>query len=399
MKNLIFVILILLTAFIVEMYADDPEPCTEGLECNHDTEYPYRVCDDDEGTFKDEKQCCFSDPTIPYPECPFYEYSEVLIIPVPICLDFDENSGPQETVEVNAKCASGSECPKPQDVYNKIYTQDDCDLAAYKWNCICGIQEDDCACEIKVEFCQDVSRFYEEDDDDDDEYKKMNLIFSEFVTNNDCEIDCETSQPKIIINCSKEFMQSSETHPEYIYFYVNEHYFDVEGEDYLDTKGVGCGYQAKNLTDLITQEVGRMAGLGFYSEPDYCGNHDGLMDSRGSVAVDTSSTDLTNADKCMFMKLYCSEYVSVEEKRIHNDDFGIVIENGNIRISNIGKSGEGISFWLFDALGNQVFRKTGFHSGYDSSLELSVPGISRGIYFYIITSGRKKYCGRLLYLW
>lgn len=337
MKKYYFIIALFFVGNM-NIFSDD---CGEHISCPD--KYPFKYCNN-EGEI-----CTFSE-NDPYDieDINLHNgYIQVLKMAdnmLPLCFEFDE-SGPSIIYGKVCVEACGYDL-----IYEKNRFVTDLNSAAYKWNCLCGIQDDSCKCKVKVGFS--------ENDYDFDNPKKdpasnpVEMGKSDVITN--CQIECDDLY--IYLNHTdlftrKDIAPTDEGDGTPIYKYG--YFFVTSGAvDKWIPAHEGGSVSAYVLEYVLLNQIGQLYGLGH-------NNLGGVMDPDISKGLISSKTELSNSDKCMFVKLYCPEVtVSVDdEEKSENNDYNYPnpFENKtNIRFNVKEDNGANVSILIYDNLGNIV---------------------------------------------
>jgi len=302
MKWLLFIIFSLLSFNI--LFADDH--CGEILNCNPNQAYPYQLCNRNTG---ERAVCCFIDPNNYNPECEWYSIEDGYNLwkqSIPICLEFIDDSEAPTEISLYLMCSNVCPAEDIRQVFRKDWTHYDAEKAGYEWNCVCGKQNEPCACPVKVKFYKDRNKI----GFDPLDYECDKFILKYGGSDNKCPSICDNAT--IYLNNTEEFKHYDRVKQTYQHFYVNDKFFE-DNEDYLYNDN-GCGYGAINLTDALTVAAGQLLGLGYYNmdmyqtSAIYAQSCVGIMNT--TEFGGNKSVGLSNDDKCMFARLYCPEITS-----------------------------------------------------------------------------------------
>lgn len=224
MKKYFVIIIIIILSFNIKtiVFADD---CGDVVNCPKKLR-PYYFCNNNNQIMA---LCAYDPFGIPYDEW-FPKFKNVLKFnnnALPLCLEFD-NSGPDI---IRGKICGNGQC-HTGDIYLKSDFIIDMKKAEQQWKCICGWDENDCGCTVKIGFV-DVNQFQFSDpatqyssnsvwnqffdNTKDKEYFDPELCDGKHiypygpVTRNSCEINCNDIH--IYLNNTKAYTKRDETEP------------------------------------------------------------------------------------------------------------------------------------------------------------------------------------------
>lgn len=357
--------------------------CGQSISCT-DAAYPFRFCDD----YGNIRTLCASDPFSHtdqfYPE--FYIPLKMNNNVQPICLQFDD-SGP---IEIGVKICGDQTCSSDL-VYEKKDFITDMKSAAYDWNCLCGKQDDDCGCTINVGFTEDPFKF-----EDPEEQPAANTVdqYPEKVIKK-CEIQCEDLN--IYLNYTEEFTNKSNATK-----YTGTDYELYYGGNFFVTSGVAnnwpaglSGYKpdAYNLETVLMNQLGRIFGLS--GDPYYGSCYSGGVMDDLRPEPEGAKEDLSDDDKCMFVKLYCTT-LPVEDDNYDNSDIdhynypNPFDTKTNIRFKVTNDLASHVTIRIFNNLGNIVCEVTDkYYDNGTHDIVFDSANLAAGIYYYTIKINNK----------
>lgn len=237
---------------------------------------------------------------------------------LPICARFVNNADAPGVITI--KDANGVDVT----VYDPVKIQEDIDAAVAAWNCICGYTQSN----QQVSTCCTEIKWTRNPADLVSSTPGLSILGRQkygFYTSGACEIGCEEgrlligSNNKMLLNNIEEFRHVASAGPQ------------VEQALYTGTtkpKGPGNTDLIResniwSLRQIITHELGHWLGLehpdnGDQDDPQYiCDGGDAfpaMMNSNGKANDDP--LNLTDQDKCQFMKLYCPALTPVANEVI-----------------------------------------------------------------------------------
>jgi|GEM_PF-6247720 len=362
MKKIIFLLVLILTNN--SLICQNPTPCGQYLDCSND-KTAHRYCTENGIQTK-----CVQNPYTT-------EWGHPLRIPegsMPICLNFI-NSGP-ESVYGTWGCES---CHDLVVAYLKSDFESDMNWSLDDWLCLCGLEDDACQCEIDIEFSDIADNFENPSISTSNNTLDMN---PKNIVNNNCEIDC--SKLKIYLNYTEEFCGIKDASDDFDHFFVSSN-----SEGYND--GI---FNYVNLKSVILYQLAHIFGFGFIeSHSSTCFDPFGIMNSYVKDARDDgksgSSHNLTQKDKCTFMKLYCPELAAtlvedeLQEKQI---EASIFYDKVNFTFQT-GNFSEKVNIELYNLLGKQVMvlQEYNLEAG-EHTISINSENLNPGIYFVTIKS-------------
>jgi len=202
--------------------------------------YAYRLCNTT--TYETKVECIEDLSQLP-------NGYTVLTLPLPICViwEYDENMPSEYTI--------GNETHYNAKVFKNQYSVIECIETPYIWNCLCGKQNETCACTLKAKLSDDYEDFSNE------WWKRdvKDLVAVTKIVRNNCTINCEKT--KISFNNTKEFTGADpQSQYKYRKFYINDEFMQIPG--YLDrTELERFNYRLYNFKEILLHEIGHCLGL------------------------------------------------------------------------------------------------------------------------------------------
>ncbi len=373
-------VIVMFVALLIYNPLDCQEPqCGEYLDCSN-TETAHRYCDEDGKTIT---KCVQN----PYKT----EWGTPMRIPEankPICLKFD-GSGPDLVL-------ANSCTVREKNAYCKSDFENDMNWALNEWLCLCGMEEEECQCEIDIKFSENKDNFKNPDTQTSTNTLYLN---PENVLNSNCEIDC--SKLTILLNYTDEFCgEHKGKEGDYVY----DHFFVSDcGEETFEEKGIR---NCVNLKSVILYQLACIFGFGeLWNGPCYDGA--GVMHSSYSRAPDGYSKRpatphiSTKNDKCTFMKLYCPELAAtLVEDELQENRCEAYIFNGQVTLFFETKTySRNVNIELYSILGEKVVsrRENNLTAG-EHSIAINSENLTPGIYFAKIESENHRQIKKLIIL-
>ena len=380
MKNNIFLSLAGLIIFTFNICAQDAQyECGDEINCPG--KHPFRFCD----SLGNIETFCAYDP---------YDFSETLfdseykyplkMNAIPLCLAFD-GSGPDK---IGVSCCDNFECQTAL-IYNKTDFENDMEKAEYEWNCICGFQDDACRCTVTVGFSEEQIHFIDPYNDPASNSLDRN---PELIEN--CTISCNDLH--IYLNYTDFFTYKHRQYegPDYVY-YPKQGSFFVSGSIADNWELDGWTPHAYNLESVIKCQMGKLLGLDWYGVNERCYNTtEGVlynaMNSNSQTDRNGAAWPLSDDEKCMFAKLYCSELPVEEEVNKESDNKDYNYPNPfdtktKIRFFVGPNLGARVKIRIFDNLGNTVSLLTDkYYEHGTNEVIFDSENLISGLYYYTI---------------
>ncbi len=358
-KYVILYLIVLILIPYSELYSD--ETCESITNCP-DKPYKYRFCNEFN---RQLVEMCESDPNNVSGFTP-------MKATIPLCFEFQSQSGDPTIIKLDIQVGGKIE------VFDISKVQDDIDNAQYGWNCLCGKENDECVCIVKVKFISD-NRYWP---------PKVNKLepmvsLTQLETSPGCKLKCPHPNTSILLNNLPGFKQKMLESR--IRSFSNQEYIDVNGNDYL--KQTRAGLRTYNLTDIMYQAIGLVYGLRPQSgDPECNPPYEGRMGS--GFTMEQGSQGLSRDDKCMFKKLYCPALTPVEEEIVENSELYNYPNPFNAMTSiefSVPEKGAYIIMEVYNSIGQLVDRDINkFYSGGVYTHDYDGSALSAGVYYYVM---------------
>ncbi len=367
-------ILVLFSLGLNSIYCD---PCGEITNCPK-KKYCYKFCDT-HPDFIEQFELCVEDPMN---HGGVDDIKPMKLMDHPICLSYEESGIYPSTIRTPLLTGE-------IETYNVDYIETDLDYSEYNWNCICGWEDEECQCTVKVRFSNNPRDF-----SGNIKYRIAEAKFSWWLGN--CELKCSSYQPYIYINGSKEF--AGEINGYRQISFINQEYYDND-ENY--TEFLNPDYKLINITDVITHEMGHQYGL---AHQDCCpppdNTYEGIMDA-DYTRLNESKQSLSIDDICMFKKLYCPDLVPVKERIVKEEtevyNYPNPIEDVTRLTFTVPQKGANVKIIVYDQLGREVnVLVKRFYSGGDYDKQIDLSGLSSGLYYYTVQIGNDTKTGKMV---
>lgn len=348
------------------------EECNKPKECPPKL-YPYYFCNGDKIV-----AICSTDPNINPNLEDYPEFNMPVKINLPICLTF-VNSGP-DTGIVNL-CIPGR-CVNGHLVYKKSDMQSQINQVMKRINCLCDKENEPCQCNIKVKFSNNRLDFVDDYDPSSNMLKMWSKKNDPNILNpNDCSLNCENIT--IYLNNSDEFTGRGEynpNNPKHLrkFFVIDDYFYS---DLFINESTTISAY---NMLDILNYEIGGLLGLG---DPHTvlippC-EVEGLLYNEPKSGFDCKkSTNMSDDDKCMIIKKYCSP-TGIEDLKNNNT---IIVNNGNdLIIENIDIIYPVSKIEIFNSNGNIVNILNSNSIKYESNkCIIDVNNLANGLYIIFI---------------
>lgn len=321
--------IILFTYLILFISAAIAEPCGVELNCNPNAPKMYQFCDKNGNIWQFSAANPYNFEGGQY----FKDYAPFSVLKlnianVPLCLEIDNaNRGPN-TIIKSSVCGDG--VSSSGNVYDPADLEFDIKEAEKMWKCICGWQDNDCGCIVKVKFVNEnniyknLNRRIFQDAEIEPSTNSVKLSKMpkkgeeyEVIEDNEiianCEIQC--NDLAIYLNNTIEYTERSQYPNNMFYksFFTSKSIVDNWDYNYWGNKKPS----SPNLRTVILYNLGELYG--------FIGS-----DKSDANGIDCSSTSLSSIEphenysleyrqitegiKCAFSSLYCPDIYSVNNK-------------------------------------------------------------------------------------
>lgn len=147
----------------------------------------------------------------------------------------------------------------------------------------------------------------------------------------DCRLDC--GKERIVINGTNAFLGSANIRPPHNFLYTER-----QNKGYVDNIPDTIERDYYDFYGLIAHEIGHWLGFG-HSDPNCVPGDNGPNPIMKSGMSPYTDQDITNDDKCRFMKLYCcpansgveldpeNYYFQIGPNPLHSDEIKISLAN------------------------------------------------------------------------
>lgn len=305
------------------------EPCGVELNCNPNAPKMYQFCDKNGNIWK----FCAANPFDFDGGEYFQDYNPFTILKlnganVPLCLEIDNaNRGPNSIIKSSicgdGVCSTGN-------VYDPADLEFDIKEAERMWKCICGWQDNDCGCIVKVKFVNEnniyknLNRRIFKDAKEEPATNTLRLSKNQYKNNeyhtiddyeviSDCEIKCEDLT--IYLNHTVEYTRrdiNSNTN-DYASFFTSKSIVDNWDYNYWGNKKPS----SPNLRTVILYNLGELYGFIGSDKSDENGTDfpsTSLSEIEPQDIFSLEYRQLTEGIKCAFSSLYCPNIYSVNDK-------------------------------------------------------------------------------------
>jgi len=421
-RNLLLTLVVLICSCNSSMLAQCPPNSGPTEPCEPCKEYPYRVCVYDEYANEMQMQTvCTARPDTLDRIGILFKMDNL-----PICVELMNNYVHSIGSFENYPEKTGGYLLGLYDQHHRSHSQNDMDLAANKWNCICNHNiADGCGTTISASFVSNWRKF-------------KNPYTDPSSYDFDEGDECEPSDINMYINISHAFLYGTPVPDNTIplpetpttHLIMNSHWIVVDRPPYNyppppvenngNFKGVIAHLESKNspfnpvykiysLVDVAIRQLGEILGMGYSEE---CGCDDlsimspeGLWTINGHKYIDPyhglggkDNEDWGDCDKCMFKTLYCNDNPCDEDFVFDYEPSHLKIypnpSNDAVRIEfELEDYCENVTVKIMDVLGRTLLipiENKPFNSGVHSEL-INVKGFENGHYYMIIQTTKKSF--------
>ncbi len=294
---------------------------------------------------------------------------------VPLCFEFESTSS-DPTQQVKLPLQVGGDVL----VFDLSKVQDDIDNAQYDWNCLCGKQNDECVCTIKVRFVKD-----KQDWPFNNRRSPLGSTVNTSIGAQTCVINCTTASV-ILLNNLPEFNKTM----------LGYRLTSLSNEEYSDNlPDIQQAYISYNLTDIMFYGIGHQYGLQSQRTSPMCNPpyDGGIMGS--AYTFRRSSKGLSRDDKCMFKKLYCPSLTPVEDEYVEEtgnvENFPNPFDNKTYFSFSVPEEGCYVIITVYNQVGNVVavpLSKQYNNPGQQNEM-FDASELPSGFYYYTIRLGRE----------
>ncbi len=364
--------LFLLGVIFTDLFAQN-QNCGQHINCDPLKQYAYRDCNN-------VYQCTNNPSTLSL---------SAVRAKVPICLEFYPNIGPTTIKLPIIPEGPGADVV----VFDMADMQSDIDCAQDSWDCICGIQNSNCSCFVKIIWSSNTKDF----EKPDSWAAQANTSWTAPWEPDPCTVKCKNQNPPSVIylNNTPGFRKDANGYP-------TRTLVNSDCEYYKRSAPSGPARNTINICDAIMHELGHLYGIGHYDDypcPSNITPTTGIMFSR--LKLNQAKRDLTDDDKCAFARLYCN---SVDVKESDSLFSQVQIKTYptptqsllNIEFT-IDRNAVDLIFQVFSETGKLVYDNGYFYTNHGiNRITEDFSFLSNGIYFFKIYSEINIFSGKFV---
>lgn len=270
------------------------QPCGSTQNCNPNLQYPYRFCQNGGAVVR-----CSNNPTNEPGLTPYR-------VPLPTCAKLINGDGDPISSRMEDTDQKRFDVNIPDDCISVV------NQAVDRWNCLCGHTASNASmtqCCVPVRWSNNAADFA------GSPVTTLGIMYSTLDPST-CQPTCvngvlETrpnGAPVILLNNTQEFTQFNPASG----LVQRSLYSGAERPSGPGGFPLAAGFAVFSMRDVLTHEVGYWLGMRHTDEAPFCypgTSKTGIMTAR--TPANRDPRELSDQDKCQFMKLYCPLTTSV----------------------------------------------------------------------------------------